>query len=700
MNQDRAAIFDANPYPVLVFDENLNLLDSNPAGLDLLGAQSFEEARGKGYVPGLARKIPPFQPDGRRSFSWADRMKYIKETGKNHFETWLLRDGEVCPTDVSIHRMLYGGIPALVLFVCEVYRVARIEQTLNYQQKMLSAVDECARMLVDLDADNAEGIIGRALNVLAHSIGSNRTTVYCADPEDDDVFRLRFWFSLVPGEESDPRDLLRDVRLSRDLPSWNEILARGESVNQTITAMASNERAMMEALGVRAILLMPISFKGRLWGGVTFEDCFNERTFTSVEIAIMRAGATLIAFCLSRLEVMQNLITAEEDALKSSRAKSFFLANMSHEIRTPINAIIGMATISRGTDDAERKEYCLQKIRDASTQLLGIINNILDMSKIEADKMEICYVDFDFEKTVRKAVGIANFRISEKNQHFDLNIDSRIPRDLIGDDQRLAQVITNLLSNAVNFTPEYGHISLSACLEEDNAGACLIKVEITDTGIGISEKQQSKLFSSFEQAENNTSRKFGGTGLGLAISKRIVELMGGRIWVVSTPGEGSTFGFVIPARRGEHKPDSSAVSAVPCAANFEGFRVLLVEDNAINREIVLALLEPTRIEIDCAENGAEAVSLYAAAPDRYSMIFMDVQMPGMDGYEATERIRAMDVPGASSVPIVAMTANVFREDIDHCLAVGMNDHIGKPLDFDEVLEKLRKYLLPVQRFPG
>jgi signal transduction histidine kinase/CheY-like chemotaxis protein len=415
------------------------------------------------------------------------------------------------------------------------------------------------------------------------------------------------------------------------------------------------------------------------------------RTLVYVQIAaliasVVSGSATLLLY---RKKALQS-----ESA---NQAKSLFLSTMSHEMRTPLNAIIGMTNLARASTDIERKDYCLDRIEGASGNLLTLINDVLDMSKIEANKFEIDYAEFCFEKAVQKAVNVITSRVQEKRQQFSVRVAKDIPQTLIGDEPRLIQVMTNLLSNAVKFTPNGGSIRLEASLRKEEEAACLIQVDVADTGIGITPQQMPRIFSSFQQADSSISRKFGGTGLGLAISKSIVELMGGNIQVSSKPGEGSTFSFVFSAKRvlrqeGDGPAEKAPGGASPETFSFQGYRALLAEDIDINREIVLALLEPTGIEIDCAENGSAALAMFRAAPDSYDIIFMDIHMPEMDGYEATRRIRAMDSPRAKNVPIIAMTANVFRQDVEKCLAAGMNDHIGKPLDFDEVLVKLRKYL--------
>jgi len=568
------------------------------------------------------------------------------------------------------------------------------------------------------------------------------------------------------------------------------------------------------------------------------------------EFRLMLIVASLLLLIIFGLIVFSRMLSKKQVAAEAaSVAKSAFLSNMSHEIRTPMNAIIGMTTIGKTSQETIKKDDAFDKIENASKHLLGIINDILDISKIEANKLELSQVSFDFEKMLKKITDVINLRIDERRQKFYINIGQNIPHTFIGDDQRLSQVIANLLSNAVKFTPDEGTITLAVELLTDGdrdsialnnkKSCCRIQISVKDTGIGITNEQKARLFQFFEQAEVGTTRKYGGTGLGLAISKRIVKLMDGDIWVESEIGKGSKFIFNVVLKRGadteekrlldesanwknirvfavseeqeirefftafseklgifcsfaanagetleilaqndnyniyfidwklsdineielvrqiQAKPGRKSVVAIHSVADrpvienieneaqnahvnkyiskplfpsdivtvineyigvekateqtdnieysddFEGRKILLAEDVDINREIVLALLEPTRLIIDCAENGLQAFEMFRDAPGKYDMIFMDIQMPEMDGYEATRNIRALDIPEAKTIPIIAMTANAFKEDVERCLESGMNDHLAKPVDLTEVFNKLRVYLNKnheIQRF--
>jgi signal transduction histidine kinase len=392
-------------------------------------------------------------------------------------------------------------------------------------------------------------------------------------------------------------------------------------------------------------------------------------------------------------ELEQQVLLAQE----ASRAKSDFLATMSHEIRTPLNAVIGMTAIGAMSQESQRKDYAFERIQEASEHLLGVINDILDMSKIEAGKLELSNVAFVTRDVVARVANVMRFRTNEKSQDLRIHIADDVPVSLYGDDRRLAQVITNLIGNAVKFTPEKGCIALEVYLEEEVNDLCTLRFLVIDTGIGISEEQQTRLFQSFQQADSSTTRSYGGTGLGLALSKRMVELMGGEIGVTSQLGKGSTFSFTVRLPRASL--DALAAEARVAVAElqngeFAGFTILLVEDVAVNREIVHVLLEASQVRIDDAVNGQEAVRMFEANPELYDLVLMDVQMPVMDGYDATRQIRGSAHARGAYLPIIAMTANVFREDVEYALAVGMNAHLSKPIEINDMVVLLREYLTP------
>jgi CheY-like chemotaxis protein len=381
------------------------------------------------------------------------------------------------------------------------------------------------------------------------------------------------------------------------------------------------------------------------------------------------------------------LIIEKDIAEKSRRAKSEFLSRMSHEMRTPMNTVMGMIKLLEQTDDVEKRADCLEKINFASHQLLQLNDDLLDIYDIENGKLRLVNSEFNFSAVINETINKISSKINKKRQNLTTDIDRSIPETLIGDGKRLGQVISNLLSNAEKFTQEQGAISLIAFVRETNNDILTIQVDVIDNGIGISKEQQKILFTPFEQVDGGISRKFGGAGLGLSIAKYLVDLMGGRIKVESTEGKGAKFTFFFKA---QIKQQSKTREDKPIS--FIGKTALVVDDVEINRDIVVALMEDTGMKMECAVNGKEAFELFLTNPGKYDVIIMDINMPVMDGVEATRRIRAMETQGSAQIPILAMTANVLANEVESYMAAGMNDYISKPVDFQILTNVLCKHL--------
>jgi len=388
----------------------------------------------------------------------------------------------------------------------------------------------------------------------------------------------------------------------------------------------------------------------------------------------------------------------------SELAKSNFLARMSHEMRTPLNAILGMGTIAQNSRDPEQTLSCLAKINEAAMHLLGMINDILDIAQVETGKLRLVHSEFNLALILKKTVEMIKFNLDEKKLNLVQDYDPDLPETVICDGQKLTQVLFNLLSNATKFTPPEGTITLSVKKLKEEENTCTLEIKIIDTGIGISQEDLKKLFVAFEQLDGGFKRKFGGAGVGLALCQNIIHLFGGNITVSSTVGKGSCFGFVINMEKkikiipGLCPGIEAALTENSGETKFRDLTIMLAEDVEINREIVLSLLEDTKIPMECAENGLQALELYRANPAKYGLILMDLHMPEMDGLESCRQIRAFEAEQRSKsetfreVPIIAMTANVFKDDIENCYSAGMNGPLGKPIDLSELIKQICKFL--------
>ena len=466
-------------------------------------------------------------------------------------------------------------------------------------------------------------------------------------------------------------------------------------------------RKMALKHGYQSSIALPMKLADSGTFGAMMVYAREADAFAPEEVKLLLELAHNMAFGVERLRERARRLAAES----TSQAKSAFLANMSHEIRTPMNAVMGMTLLALRADPPPKVRDYLQKIQSSSRHLLGVINDILDISKLEAGKVALEQVEFDLEQMLDDVVSVISEKAASKGLKLMIELADDLPRQLVGDPLRLEQVLINLAGNAVKFTA-WGEIAISVSLQERRPGQAMLHFAVRDTGIGLSQQQRELLFQSFQQADNSITRKYGGSGLGLSISKRLVELMGGRIGLDSRPGIGSTFWFTAClglGRASPRKPEAkielsgpgtplaqyhqAAGQALSPAVELQGALVLLVEDNELNQEVATEFLEAIGLQVELARDGA--VALDKVQHQHYDIVLMDMQMPVMDGLSAARAIRKL--PGLQQLPILAMTANAMAVDRERCLEAGMNDHIAKPIDPEQLLTKLRHWIKPAAR---
>ncbi len=624
------AIFTTSADAYLFFDERHNLLDCNPAVARLFGTEQGDFSTSFTRYAAVGENAAP---------DFFARLDSAFAQGGCHF-AWNWKDarGAVVPTDVTLHRIRLRDQPAVF---------ASVHDLRDLRQAEAQVEQERARL--------AQTINASPLGVCQVSQGIVRQM----NPHLAEMTALKI------GDRLDGVIIHGEARRAIE-----ESLSRGGPVAEMEVAVRGPGDS------VRHVLLSAMPERGR-------QDSF---LYWLVDITPLK-------------ETEKDLVQAKERAEAATRAKSSFLARMSHEIRTPMNAILGMGYLLRQSGLNSQQMEHLDKIQSAATGLVGLLNNILEFSQLESGQIASVRAPFLLGMLLEDALGEVREKARQRGLGWELEVAPDVPARLVGDAPRLGQILAVLGDNALKFT-ETGSISVSVSLEASDGDELWLHFRVRDTGIGMQPEHLEQVFQSFTQADGSLTRRYGGTGLGLSIARHLVDLVGGRMWAESISGEGSVFHCVLPFPRGAADQDlETACGVTPtglagqegCQAVAEKPCILLVEDNEINQEIACELLSAMNLQVDVAENGEQA--LEAVQAKRYDIIFMDIQMPVMDGLEATRRIRAGNQDWAREVPIIAMTAHALSDDREQSLAAGMNAHLTKPIN-PEALQRVVAIWLP------
>jgi len=629
-----------------------------------------------------------------------------KKTDESYFDTDHTHEkvkintplgSRVCDFVFTLERDSYGDA------INKIAIIRDISET-DYSDSLLRALNVSTAYLLNSDIESFENDLYYSINEIGEALGVERINIWKNHILDDKLHSTKVYEWIEGTRPLQRSEYTVTISYGTNIVGWDETVTNEDKVSSVVRCISEAEEAQILSNDSLSVLKVPVFIQAKLWGFVSFYDSHSNRKFTETEESISRSCGLLFVHAYQRNENVQNvrstskqLKLALEQAKAASQAKSEFLANMSHEIRTPMNSIIGFTELALDSIIQPKQKEYLTNILKNSEWLLQIINDILDISKIESGKMELEEVLFDMTEVFDACRMVILPRAEEKDLTLSFYAVPPVGKRLYGDSGKLRQILLNILSNAVKFT-NAGKIEMRTTVKDLSEETARLYFEIKDTGIGMSEEQIERIFDSFTQAETGTTRRYGGTGLGLAITKSFIESMGGALSVESAIGAGSKFSFDLPFKTIDSGKDNimsdSGVAHEISKPTFEG-EILLCEDNVMNQQVACEHLSRVGIRTTVAENGQIGVDLVKKRMEtgekQFDLIFMDLHMPVMDGLEATEQIIALNV----GIPIVAMTASIMTSDTALYKAKGLSGYVGKPFTSQELWRCLLSYLRPM-----
>jgi PAS domain S-box-containing protein len=709
-------ILEAVPNAVLLFDQQGLISFANTHAQDLFG-YTEQEWRNQTIEMLLPEHIRASHPQLFQDFFASPKSRPI---GRGHELYGRRKDGTEFPIEIGLNPLETASGPMALASIVDITRQKEHEQTLRANNELLaernhllnsySIMGQAALSSLDIDE-----ILDRLGEDFIRAGIFRGLMIALVDSDSGHAQVVRGFSSNQQGEQSIIRKLemaqKKGQYLSYPLDGDNilaDITRRGETVviegwDDRFDAQISGPEEHRDKMSY----FIPVKRDNQVIAILSTGSALAEKEEHLRSLDTMKPLLDLFAISLSNAyfyrqiqETQQRLVATTQAAKEANQTKSTFLATMSHEIRTPMNAVLGMANLLDDTDLTSAQRDFLGAIRISADILLQLLNDILDISKIEAGKLALDSVDFPLKETLETALMTQTYQAREKGVELNFHMEDGLPAALVGDPVRLRQVVLNLLNNAVKFTSQ-GEVAIEVSSEATGIGQVELHVAVRDTGIGIPAEKLEAIFEVFAQADTSTTRLYGGTGLGLAISSNLVDMMGGRIWVDSNEGTGSTFHFTAQLSIGDIKAIAQpALSPQPLANKT--LRVLLVEDNTFNQMVAIGQLKQRGYEYSIAVNGRKALD-FIEADETFDLVLMDVQMPEMDGLEATRRIRLYEQEHGGHIPIIGLTAHAMRSDKEQCLQVGMDFYLSKPYkaeDLNGIIAQIAGQDDPAQRVVG